>query len=279
MKKHKIDKTQFYNFIFGTIFVIGFLLLIYPWIANIINQHQQSLAISTYQQIIEQSDDQIYEEELKKAYEYNQHIDQYPSLSEAYHFENKSDDAVYNSLLNLGGMEIMGILRIPVIDVELPIYHGTDAAVLQVGVGHLKGSSLPVGGKSTHSVITGHTGLPSSKLLSDADQLEKGDIFYIDVLKQTLAYEVTDVRSVLPDDTESLNIVEGEDLCTIVTCTPYGINTHRLLVTGKRIAYVDMSKELNDEVLKIPVRLILLVIWIILFIIYIIIYQKRKRHI
>lgn len=276
MKKLKINKTQFYNILFGTIFVIGFILLIYPWVMNIINQHQQSQAIINYQQVIEQTDNSIYEEELQKAIDYNQHIDKYPTLSDAYHFENNDDN--YNQLLNLGGMSIMGILRIPVIDVELPIYHGTDAAVLQVGVGHLKGSSLPVGGKSTHSVITGHTGLPSSKLLSDVDQLEKGDVFYIDVLKQTLAYEVTDISSVLPDDTESLNIVEGEDYCTIVTCTPYGINTHRLLVTGKRIAYIDMSNDLKDEVLKIPVRFILMIIWSILFMIYLLnCYRKNRK--
>lgn len=278
MKQHKINKTQFYNLLFGTIFVIGFIILIYPWIMNIINHHNQSHVITSYQEIIEQTDDHIYEEEFKKAQDYNQHINEYPTLSDAYHFENKEDET-YNNLLNLGGMGIMGILRIPIIDVELPIYHGTDAAVLQIGVGHLKGSSLPVGGKNTHCVITGHTGLPSSQLLSDVDQLEKGDVFYIDVLKQTLAYEITDIRSVLPDDTESLNIVEGEDYCTIVTCTPYGINTHRLLVTGKRIAYIDMSQDLTDEVLKIPLRMILLMIWTLLFFIYLFgCYRKNKKH-
>ena len=271
----KINKNKFYNILFGTIFIVGFLVIIYPWVANVINNHKQSQSIMNYQQLISDTSENIYQQEYEKAKEYNQNISQYPTLSGASQAESQNESK-YEDLLDISGMGIMGILRIPIINVELPIYHGTDPTVLQIGVGHLQGSSLPIGGLSTHCVVTGHTGLPSSQLLSDTDQLENGDIFYIDVLNQTLAYEIMNIQSVLPDETDSLNIVTGEDLCTIVTCTPYGINTHRLLITGKRINYIDL-KELNNEILNIPIRLIVLIIWILLYLIYFIKTKKYKH--
>lgn len=274
MKKHKVNKDNIYNIFFTIIFIIGFLILSYPFISDLVNQHKQSNIITTYQQEIKNIDQEIYQQELQKVQDYNKKIYEYASIQHAYYLETNND--TYNNLLDLGQIGVMGILRIPIIDVELPIYHGTSNEVLQVGVGHLIGSSLPIGGMNTHSVLTGHTGLPSSKLLSDADKLEKGDVFYIDVLKETLAYEVVDIQSVLPDETESLNIVEGEDYCTIITCTPYGINTHRLLVTGKRVAYVDMREELRNEVFNVPIRVVLLVIWIFLFMIYFVISHKKR---
>lgn len=270
-----MNKNRFYNILFGTIFIVGFLVVIYPWLANIVNTYKQTQSIMKYQQLISDTSENTYQQEYEKAREYNQYIAQYPTLSRASQAESQNESN-YEDLLNIGGMGIMGILRIPIIDVELPIYHGTDSSVLQIGVGHLQGSSLPVGGLSTHCVVTGHTGLPSSQLLSDADQLENGDIFYIDVLNQTLAYEIMDIQSVLPDETDSLNIVTGQDLCTIVTCTPYGINTHRLLITGKRINYVDL-KELNNEIFNIPIRLLIFIICILVYLIYFIKTKKYKH--
>ena len=143
----------------------------------------------------------------------------------------------YENLLNLAGDGIMGYIEIPMIQVNLPIYHGTDSKTLDIGVGHLLGSSLPVGGKGTHTVLTGHSGMATQKMFSDLDKLELGDVFYLQVLDETLAYQVDAIHTVLPYDTSFLGITEGEDYCTLVTCTPFGINTHRLLVRGTRIPY------------------------------------------
>ncbi|MCI6246727.1 MAG: class C sortase, partial [Collinsella sp.] len=145
----------------------------------------------------------------------------------------------YSQLLNLNGDGMMGYITIPRLDETLPIYHGTDEATLQVGVGHIDTSSLPVGGASTHAALSGHRGLPSAKLFTDLDQMKKGDIFFVRVLKSTFAYQVDQIETVLPDQTESLNITAGDDYCTLVTCTPYGINSHRLLVRGHAIPYTD----------------------------------------
>ncbi len=274
MKKDFNIKKQLPNIILAAVFIVGLCIFLYPSVSDIINSWLQSREINKYERLVSELSTEEYDKMIAEAREYNKTL---LGNNLTQNIE-KSKNTNYKQLLSLDSTGIMGYLYIGKINVRLPIYHGTDAAVLQIGVGHLKGSSLPVGGKNTHCVITGHTGLPSSQLLSDVDQLEKGDVFYIDVLKQTLAYEITDIRSVLPDDTESLNIVEGEDYCTIVTCTPYGINTHRLLVTGKRIAYIDMSQDLTDEVLKIPLRMILLMIWTLLFFIYLFgCYRKNKR--
>ena len=148
----------------------------------------------------------------------------------------------YANLLNIAGNGIMGYLVIPQIGAELPIYHGTSDATLEVGVGHLLGSSLPVGGASTHTVLTGHSGMANNKMLSDLDQLEIGDVFYLEVLEETLAYQVDQIKTVLPSDTTYLGIEEASDYCTLVTCTPFGVNTHRLLVRGSRIPYSEEEK-------------------------------------
>lgn len=257
-------KSKILNVFFGLVFVVGLAIMLYPTVSNLINRHNQSQVVNTYIEEVNNMDDETYVFERDKAMRYNELISHHSHIGESV------DDASlkYDELLDLGGMGIMGILKIPVIDVELPIYHGTDAAELQVGVGHYEGSSLPVGGKSTHSVLTGHTGLPSSRLLTDIDQLEKGDIFYVTVLKETLAYEVDQIKIVLPEELSDIDIVEGEDYCTLVTCTPYGINTHRLLVRGKRIAYVEMSNEVSQELQIIPFVIVLMIavgIYMLLF--------------
>ena len=178
---------------------------------------------------------------------------------------------------------MMGYIRIPKIDVELPIYHGTEERVLQSGVGHFEGTSLPVGGESTHSVLTGHRGLPSKILFTDLDKLVEGDVFYIKILGETFAYQVDQILTVLPEDTKALSIEPGKDYVTLVTCTPYAVNTHRLLVRGVRIPYEEAVKQAADEritpELPFQVKMLILavVILILIFIIYLIWKKVRKR--
>lgn len=191
----------------------------------------QSRAIAAYVDQVNTLDDAQYETMLEQARAYNETLvgkeDRY-NLSEA-------ETEEYNSLLDVTGTGIMGYVVIPKINVRLPIYHGTDPAVLEIAIGHIAGSSLPVGGESTHCVLSGHRGLPSAKLFTDIDQLEVGDQFMLEVLGDTLTYEVDQINVVLPDELEDIEIEEGQDLCTLVTCTPYGVNTHRLLVRGHRV--------------------------------------------
>ena len=176
------------------------------------------------------------QEAKQRAVSYNLAIT--PGTADAYSEESLSSAAEnYDNQLDIAGNGIMGYVEIPKIQVNLPIYHGTDAEVLDRGVGHLLGSSLPVGGENTHTILSGHSGMASQKMFTDLEQLTQGDVFYLNVLNETLAYQVTEINTVLPYETDLLGIVPGEDLCTLVTCTPYGINTHRLLVRGSRIPY------------------------------------------
>lgn len=213
------------------ILFIGLSLLLYPSISDFWNSQHQSRAIAVYSEQVAQIDEDRYDELWSAALEYNQSLLERPNsfvLSE----EQKEK---YEALLDVGGNGVMGYIEIPSIDVSLPIYHGTDEAVLQIAVGHLEWTSLPVGGESSHCVISGHRGLPSAKLFTDLDKLSEGDIFIFRVLDEVLTYEVDQIRIVEPQDIDTLLIEEGKDLCTLVTCTPYGINSHRLLVRGHRI--------------------------------------------
>ena len=205
----------------------------YPSVGNGKNNDDNvSQAIATYADSVAEMDEQDYEEMWNAAQEYNE------KLFETGHGLGlkKKEKKEYNNLLNVSGTGIMSYIEIPKIKCSLPIYHGTDEGVLQIAIGHIEGSSLPVGGVNTHCVLSGHRGLPSAKLFSNLDKLEEGDIFMIRTLDQTLTYEVDQIRIVLPDEVDDLKIEEGKDLCTLVTCTPYGINTHRLLVRGHRVA-------------------------------------------
>jgi sortase A len=191
----------------------------------------------TYHEAVYNLDDTSRHELLEAAYAYNIAL-----RGNANRFRlSEAELAEYSSLLRISGSGVMGTLEIPALGVNLPIYHGTDVNVLQIGVGHLEGSSLPVGGLGTHAVITGHRGLPSSTLLTDLDRLEVGDVFYLRVLTETLAYEVDQIRVVLPDDYGEMGIVSDRDYCTLLTCTPYGINSHRLLVRGSRTDYEEAA--------------------------------------
>ena len=220
----------------AVLFLTALGLTLYPLISNYVNQKYASEIQTAYQELIQQTDDSVLQEAKQRAVSYNLAIT--PGTADAYSEESLSSATEnYDNQLDIAGNGIMGYVEIPKIQVNLPIYHGTDAEVLDRGVGHLLGSSLPVGGENTHTILSGHSGMASQKMFTDLEQLTQGDVFYLNVLNETLAYQVTEINTVLPYETDLLGIVPGEDLCTLVTCTPYGINTHRLLVRGSRIPY------------------------------------------
>lgn len=263
------------------IFLVGLGFISYPTVSNLWNQAHQSRAIATYSKQVEKLDDSENKKMLKAARKYNKSL-----LKKSDHWKlSKKDKKKYESLLDVSGTGIMGYIEVPKIDCSLPIYHGTDEGVLQIAIGHLEGSSLPVGGKSTHCVLSGHRGLPSARLFTDLDQMEEGDIFILNVLGRKLAYEVDQIRVVLPEEMSDLEVIEGKDLCTLVTCTPYGINTHRLLVRGHRTKYVEEKVEEQKEVQtkKMDTRLLIAgaagaVILAVIIIAVVIRRRKRRRN-
>lgn len=227
------------------IVLFGFALLSYPFISNYMFEKSAGSTIESYKKQSKTYDQKEKEKALKEAKEYNQDLTR-SAVQLTDLFKTKKSDGetmVYNNILNLDRSGVMGYLEIPCISVNLPIYHGTDAEILERGVGHLAASSIPVGGKSTHSVLTGHTGLSSAKLFTDLTEMKEGDLFFVYVLDQTLAYKVDQISVVKPEDTRKLQIVDGKDYVTLVTCTPYGINDHRLLVHGVRTKYAKKQEE------------------------------------
>ena len=217
-------------------FIIGFLLCCYPLVSSLIEQQYQKSAVATYQQSVQDKDDSEIKEIIQKATEYNDMLFQTDgAIVGDVNSEILSEES-YESLLNQG-TGVMGSIEIPKIGVDLPIYHGTDDDVLSNGIGHLEGTSLPVGGASTHCVLTGHRGLPNSKLFTRLDEIEENDLFYLNIFGETLAYKVNQIEVIEPDEVDKLNIQEGKDLVSLITCTPYGLNTHRLVVTGERVSY------------------------------------------
>ena len=225
MKKHLS------TLILVLILVIGLSLLLYPTFADWWNSMHQSRAIANYDAALAEMDEEDYSHLFEAAMDYNRQLRdvQFPLMD----YEQVPG---YEALLDVTGTGIMGYLDIPKIGVELPVYHGTSEGVLQIGVGHVQGTSLPTGGESTHAVLSAHRGLPSARLFTDLDRLTVGDTFTLTVIDRVLTYEVDQVLTVLPHEVEPLYVTEGEDYCTLVTCTPYGINTHRILVRGTRIA-------------------------------------------
>ena len=236
MKKKPIS-----TFIMILFFLAGLSLLLYPFVANQWNNYRQKRLISSYDSTVSQMESEgsiDYEAEWERANAYNEAL--LPSiLPDSFAVAEASDepDEEYMACLNIAGDEIMGTVEIPKINIELPIYHTTDETVLERAAGHLEGSSLPIGGESTHAVISAHRGLPSASLFTDLDQLEEGDHFLLHVLDDTLAYEVDKISVVEPEETQDLAVEEEEDLVTLLTCTPYGVNSHRLLVRGHRVPY------------------------------------------
>ena len=276
------------NLVICIIFLAGLSLLLYPFVANQWNNYRQKQLISSYEQTVSQkeaSNGIDYDAELKKAEAYNEAL--LPSiLPDSFAIADASEeDQTYMNSLNIAGDEMMGIVEIPKIDIKLPIYHTTEEDVLKQAAGHLEGSSLPIGGKSTHSVISAHRGLPSASLFTDLDQLKKGDHFLIHVLNKTLCYEVDKISVVKPEETSALAVEEGEDLVTLLTCTPYGVNTERLLVRGHRVPYEE--QKVADE--KTPLSGISLhtnyLLWVIVglavtafFILVLYLKEKKLKH-
>ena len=234
--------------IFVIIFLIGLSILLYPAVSEYVNERHSSRAIASYDKLVEELPEADYSKELQDAQAYNEYLAQFGNLSEAASTEKDREDSPYEDLLNTGGSGIMSIINIPGIAVELPVYHGTSEGVLQVAAGHYEGSSLPVGGESTHAIITGHRGLPSAKLFTDLDRLETGDVFYLKTLGEILEYQIDQIVTVLPSEVDGLSIEPGKDYVTLVTCTPYGINSHRLLIRGTRIPYDEKYAE------KVPLK-------------------------
>lgn len=231
MKQKKRAKINFSTIVLLLILFVGISLLLYPTVSDYWNSFHQSRAIASYADAVSQVDEIDYEEIWQEAVEYNASL-----LGKSSRWILTDEEREhYNDILNVGGTGIMGYVEIPRIKVSLPIYHGVDEGVLQVAIGHIEGSSLPVGGEGTHCVISGHRGLPSAKLFTDIDELEEGDLFMMRVLDETLTYEVDQIRIVEPSELQDLEIEEEKDLCTLVTCTPYGVNSHRLLVRGHRV--------------------------------------------
>ena len=234
-------------------FLLALGLTLYPVISNYVNQKYASQIHTAYQEVMEQLDDSALREAKERADIYNHSLIPGASTEDAYSQEGlRAASADYDRQLNLAGNGIMGYVEIPKISVNLPIYHGTENDSLERGIGHLLGSSLPVGGESTHSILSGHSGMASQKMFTDLEQLIIGDVFYLHVLDETLAYQVVEINTVLPYDTSLLGIVSGEDLCTLVTCTPYGVNTHRLLVRGSRIPYEEAAALAEENIEQAP---------------------------
>ena len=226
MKKHLS------TIILVLVLVLGLGIMLYPTVSDWWNSFHQTRAIASYSDTVATMDNEIYDQLWQEAEAYNAALAQKANP----YFFTEEDQALYDSTLNVSGTGIMGYIDIPEIKCTLPIYHGTSAAVLQVGVGHIEGSSLPVGGEGTHCVLSGHSGLPSAVLFTHLEDLDIGDLFTLQIMDETLTYEVDRFNRVLPHEMDLLTIEEGKDSCTLVTCTPYGVNTHRLLVHAHRVA-------------------------------------------
>ena len=230
-------------------FLLALGITLYPLISTWYNERHQSEIHTHYVEVVENADKSEIITARKKANKYNASIVPGAMIEESFTQEAMLAAAEdYDNQLNLGGDGIMGYVEIPLIKVNLPIYHGTDSETLDAGIGHLLGTSLPVGGNSTHTVLTAHSGMANQKLFSDLDKLKKGDVFYLRVLDENLAYQVDDINTVLPHESELLEIAEGEDYCTLVTCTPFGVNTHRLLVRGSRIPYEEAEEIVEEQI-------------------------------
>ena len=245
-------KNKLINIFLILALVAGLSLLLYPTVSDYWNSLHASQAVASYDQAVKSMDEDKYDELLQRAGQYNRDLFLRGTLF-ALTDEERED---YNSQLDIDGSGVMGYIEIPTIKVSLPIYHGTSDDVLQVAVGHLEWSSLPVGGESTHCVLSGHRGLPSAKLFTNLDQLAEGDLFVIRTLDEVLTYEVDRILIVLPSEVQALAAEEGKDLCTLVTCTPYGVNSHRMLVRGHRVDNQSEAVRLTADAIRIDPLLV-----------------------
>ena len=249
MKKQKRKESKVNPALFLTsllIFAAGVGIFVYPAVSNRLAERRQAEAIERYEADVTVLEPEEIEEQKARAREYNQNLAEDELHDPFLQGDQYVISSGYNDVLNYNEDGIMAYVEIPCIDVNLPIYHGTSEEVLQKGAGHLAASSLPIGGEGVHSVISAHRGLPSAKLFTDLDEMEIGDVFYIHVLDETLAYQVDQIETVEPDELNSLRVVKGRDLVTLLTCTPYAVNTHRLLVRGTRIPYEE-AREIQEE--------------------------------
>lgn len=250
------------------VFLIGLSVMLYPTISDWWNSHTQSRVVASYTETVAKIDDDAYEKMLAQAHTYN------TKLAGLYApFANSEELTDYNDILNIAGSGIMGYISIPQINIELPIYHGTSPEVLNIAVGHLEGSSLPVGGENTHAVLSAHRGLPSARLFTDLDKLREGDTFTVTILDEVLTYEVEEILIVRPDEMDKLAIIPGGDYVTLMTCTPYGVNTHRLLLRSHRIDTIhETSVRISADAVQVdpmlvvpgiaaPLFVILLIYW------------------
>ena len=245
-------KNKLINIFLILALVAGLSLLLYPTVSDYWNSLHASQAVASYDQAVKSMDEGKYDELLQRAGQYNRDLFLRGTLF-ALTDEERED---YNSQLDIDGSGVMGYIEIPTIKVSLPIYHGTSDDVLQVAVGHLEWSSLPVGGESTHCVLSGHRGLPSAKLFTNLDQLAEGDLFVIRTLDEVLTYEVDRILIVLPSEVQALAAEEGKDLCTLVTCTPYGVNSHRMLVRGHRVDNQSEAVRLTADAIRVDPLLV-----------------------
>ncbi|MBQ9250336.1 MAG: class C sortase [Oscillospiraceae bacterium] len=258
------------------VLILGLGIMAYPTVSDWWNSFHATRAIASYSAVVENTDSEEIQAMLAAARAYNEKL----PYKENPFFMSDDDLAEYNSLLNVSGTGIIGYIEIKSINVYIPIYHSTEESVLQIAVGHIDWTSLPIGGEGTHAVLSGHRGLPSARLFTDLDQMKEGDRFTITVLKQQISYEVDQIRIVEPGDVSELAIVPGEDYCTLVTCTPYGINTHRLLVRGHRVANEGGQLVVTPEAFRIPNYLTIPAVAIpllFLFLVGMLIYYRRRR--
>ncbi len=277
----KFLKKHWTTMVLFLVLIAGFCLLLYPTVSDWWNSFHQSRAIASYVEAVENMSNDEMDEMLELAHEYNERLAE-KGISFLLTDEEKEE---YNSLLNMSGTGVMGYIQIPNINVNLPIYHGTDESVLQVAVGHLEGTSLPIGGESTHAALSGHRGLPSAKLFTDLDRIVEGDVFTVTILGQTVTYMVDQIRIVVPEDVSELMIQDGEDYCTLITCTPYGINSHRMLVRGCRIENIREAVVIVSEATKVPNYLVipavgvpLLFILLLMMMIYYSLFKPKKSR-
>ena len=261
------------------VLIAGLSLLLYPSFSDWWNSMHQSRAVASYVEQVAQIDEEQYAHLWDAAWNYNRSLIDRPNT----YALNDAQKAEYDQILDIGGLGIMGYIEVPAIGVTLPIYHGTDEAVLQIAVGHLEWTSLPVGGESSHCVVSGHRGLPSAKLFTDLDKLVVGDIFVFRVLDEILTYEVDQILIVKPNETEALLIQEGQDLCTLITCTPYGVNSHRLLVRGHRVENQEEVKAIRVtadamQIEPVIVAPIVAIPMLLVLLIFLLIPKPRRRR-
>ena len=246
-KKNGKKKVSLLNVVLVLVMLIGLGIIAYPTFADWWNNFHQSRAIAGYVEQVAQMDPETFERMWKEAEEYNERL-----LHKSNRFVlSEEEKKEYESILDVTGNGIMGYIDIPKIDVSLPVYHGTDDEVLQIAIGHIEGTSFPVGGIGNHSALSGHRGLPSAKLFTNIDELKEGDRFLLQVMDRTLTYEVDQIHVVLPDEMQDLDFDEKQDFSTLITCTPYGINTHRLLVRGHRVATETLDVHFTAEAMRL----------------------------